>query len=62
MWTLIFSGLQVDEKSPRRPTTRSLNPPGGKSSGIWWSPFTKGDNYSIFLKTFYLLHHHLKTA
>ena len=34
-------GAQIDDKAPRRAQIRTSNPPGGKSSGLWWGQQVK---------------------
>ena len=36
MFFLFFSGEQMNDKDPKRPSVKVNNPPGGKSSGSFW--------------------------
>lgn len=51
------TGEQFDDKAPRRAQIRTSNPPGGKSSGLWWAQqelMVHGTTHKIYIgKLFY---------
>lgn len=51
------TGEQFDDKAPRRAQIRTSNPPGGKSSGLWWAQqelMVHGATHKIYIgKLFY---------